>query len=130
MECTYNVTKSYAKKISDTELGLVASFPDLFNPIFSGYDVETHYTDFLKQYSKSINSFLVYCCEDVRINVEVGELKMNFSNLQNWLRNLREYVLVYYITQQKFPEILEGKSPFKSISVRIPEECCYKITLQ
>ncbi len=130
MECTYNVTKSYTKKISDIEIGLLSSFTDLFNPLFSRYDVETHYANFLEQYPKSINSFLVYCCEDVRKSVEVGELKMNFSNLQDWLRNLRKYVLVYYITQQKFPEILEGKNPFNSISVRIPEECCYKITLQ
>ncbi len=130
MECICSVTKSYTKKIRDMEIGLLSFFTDLFNPIFSRYDVETYYVDFLERYSKSINSFLVYCCEDVRKSVEVGELKMNFSNLQDWLRNLREYVLVYYITKQKFPEILEGKNPLKSISVRIPEECCYKITLQ
>ncbi len=123
------ITKKKTKKLYDKELMLIRLFANTYNPFYWIYDSMKVYFDFLNKYETSINQDLVQCIDETNYDIKLGSIVMKYDEFPEFGYKLQEYIILYYITGVKFIDVLYGERVIESSSIRIPEECCYEITV-
>ncbi len=125
----YKTTESFTKRVTDVELELIKLFVDEYNPIYWGYDVRKMYYDFLESYMFDINDELVDCLQSVRHDIEEGHIHIKHDKFPEFNVKLKEFIITHYVSGIGYDDWLNNDNLIMGFVVRIPEECCYKVTV-